>query len=323
MAVYPPIFQVKDLKISSDLVLAPMDGYTDWPFRSLCRELGSAISYTEFVKAEDVLGRPHYIQPKIYFTESERPVFIQIYGNDPAHILGAALKLRERKPDGIDLNLGCPNRSIAGRGAGAGLLREPKKVARIFKNLSVALDLPVSAKIRLGWRDCQKQLLIARVIEEYGGSLLAVHAKTKEEGHQGKPDLEGLAEIVDAVKIPVLGNGGIVSPEDIQTMKAATGCQGVMIGRAAVENPWIFSRRKREDISPTEVQELLLEHLERSLSFYGSLDGLVLFRKFAAAYLKPYDMDPETRKRLLTEVDHRKFKSKIDVIFNFLQEDAR
>jgi tRNA-dihydrouridine synthase len=96
-----------------------------------------------------------------------------------------------------------------------------------------------------------------------------------------------------------------------------------MIGRAAVENPWIFSRRKREDISPTEVQELLLEHLERSLSFYGSLDGLVLFRKFAAAYLKPYDMDPETRKRLLTEVDHRKFKSKIDVIFNFLQEDAR
>ena len=115
-----PAFLVNDLEINGNLILAPMDGYTDWPFRSICRELGSAISYTEFVKAEDVLQRPHYIKEKIHFTESERPVFIQIYGNRADTILEAALILQETGPDAIDINMGCPNRSIAGRGAGAG-----------------------------------------------------------------------------------------------------------------------------------------------------------------------------------------------------------
>lgn len=315
MADNPPLLQVKDLKITGDLVLAPMDGYTDWPFRSICRELGSAISYTEFVKAEDVLARPHYIRAKLHYTEAERPVFFQVYGSDPALILQAALRLRESRPDGIDLNLGCPNRSIAGRGAGAGLLRTPLKVARIFKGLRGALDLPITAKIRLGWKDCQTQRLIATIIEAYGGSLLAVHAKTKEQGHQGEPDLAGLAKIKAAVSIPVLGNGGIATPEDIQDMIAATHCDGVMIGRAAVENPWIFSRRKRADVPPAEVRELLLEHLDRSISLYGSEDGLILFRKFAAAYLKPYELESGLRRELLTETDPGRFRKRIDRIF--------
>ncbi len=314
-----PDFHVGPLNISGDLVLAPMDGYTSWPFRSICRELGSAISYTEFVKAEDVLQRPNYIQNKIHFTEDERPLFIQLYGHDPETILKAALQLQETGPDAIDINLGCPNRSITNRGAGAGLMRTPKKVARIFQSLKSTLKVPITAKIRLGWKDCQNGMLLARIVEEFGGSLLAVHARSKEQGHHGDPDLISLAAIKDKLKIPVLGNGGIRHLRDIRVMRESTGCEGVMIGRAAVLNPWIFSRRMREDVGPGEVQELMLDHLDRSLSFYGKEEGLVLFRKFAAGYLKPYGLEQSTRKELLTETAPDQFKVMIDKIFNNLE----
>ena len=314
-------FQIGDLKIKGNLVLAPMDGYTDWPFRSICRELGSAISYTEFVKAEDVLQRPHYIQNKIHFTKEERPVFIQVYGNRVDALLEASLRLQESGPDGIDINMGCPNRSIAGRGAGAGLMRSPLKVARIIKILKNSLDLPITAKIRLGWQDCQNGMLLSRIIEEFGGSLVAVHARSKEQGHEGQPDLSTLAEIKQALAIPVLGNGGIHRVSDIDAMIEATGCDGVMIGRGAVLNPWIFTRRDREEIRPAEVQELLLEHLERSLSFYGPEVGLVLFRKFAAGYLKPYQLDPALRKALLTETSPRHFTNKVKKVLMDLEEE--
>jgi len=298
--------------------LAPMDGYTDWPFRSICRELGSAISYTEFVKAEDVLQRPQYIQNKIRFTESEQPVFIQLYGNRADTLLEAATRLEETGPDGIDINMGCPNRSIAGRGAGAGLMRTPLKVARIIKHLVNNLSVPVTAKIRLGWQDCRNGLELARIIEEFGGTMVAVHARSKEQGHEGQPDLQALAEIKAALEIPVLGNGGIRRVADIETMIEATGCDGVMIGRGAVLNPWLFSRRDREEVPLGEVKDTMLEHLERSLSFYGPEDGLVLFRKFAAGYLKPYDLDSPTRKDLLTQTDPAKFRLRVGEIIEMI-----
>jgi len=316
-------FRVGDLKISGNLILAPMDGYTDWPFRSICRELGSAISYTEFVKAEDVLQRPSYIQKKIQFTEEERPVFIQVYGNRVDTLLEAALWLQETGPDGIDINMGCPNRSIANRGAGAGLMRTPLKAARIIKQLTKALAVPVTAKIRLGWRDCRNGLELAQIIELFGGSLVAVHARSKEQGHEGQPDLPALAEIKTALEIPVLGNGGIRRVSNIEHMMEATGCDGVMIGRGAVLNPWIFSRRDREEIGTGEVQDLLLDHLERSLSFYGPESGLVLFRKFAAAYLKPYQLDPEVRRKLLTESDADRFRDTARGIFMRLIHEGK
>ena len=301
-------FLVNDLEINGNLILAPMDGYTDWPFRSICRELGSAISYTEFVKAEDVLQRPHYIKEKIHFTEAERPVFIQIYGNQADTILEAALILQENEPDAIDINMGCPNRSIAGRGAGAGLMRTPLKAARIIKTLKKSLDVPITAKIRLGWKDCQNGMLLSQIIETFGGSLVAVHARSKEQGHEGQPDLDALAEIKEKLQIPVLGNGGIRKVADIQNMITSTRCDGVMIGRGAVLNPWIFSGRDREEIQPTEVTNLMLDHLDRSLSFYGSENGLVLFRKFAAGYLEPYGLEREQRRELLMEADSERFK---------------
>jgi nifR3 family TIM-barrel protein len=307
-----------NFNIAGNLVLAPMDGYSDWPFRSLCRELGSAISYTEFVKAEDVLDRPHYIEKKLYFTEEERPVFFQLYGHDSGKLLAAALQLQALQPDAIDINLGCPNRSISGRGAGAGLMRTPLKVARIFRDLSQSLDLPLTGKIRLGWRDCQNQVLIARIIAEFGGSLLAVHARTKEQGHLGEPDWEAIAEIKNEIDIPVLGNGGVNQVSDIQKMIRAAKCDGVMIGRSAIKNPWIFSGLDRKQIAVPRVQDLFLQHLDRSLSFYGREDGLIFFRKFAAGYLEPYQLEREQRKILLMEKDVRKFTALARGIFRDL-----
>ncbi len=306
---------IGNIKTSGNLVLAPMDGYSDWPFRSLCRELGSAVSYTEFVKAEDVLDRPHYIEDKLYFTDQERPVFFQLYGHDPNNLLAAALELQKRQPDALDINLGCPNRSITGRGAGAGLMRTPLKVARIFKRLSQALNLPLTGKIRLGWRDCQNQLLIAQIIAEFGGSLLAVHARTKEQGHQGESNWKAVAEIKENIDIPVLGNGGINQVSDISKMVQATHCDGVMIGRSAIKNPWIFSGLDRDQISPSRVHDHFLQHLERSVSFYGQEKGLVFFRKFAAGYLEPYNLNREKRGILLTETDAGNFVSLAGDIF--------
>lgn len=296
-----PTFYVGDLPIYGETILSPMDGYSNWPFRSICRELGSAISYTEFVNVRDILARPSYVLPKLRFKDDERPVAVQIYGDDPKQFLEAALEVQELGPDFIDINMGCPSKSISTRGAGVGLMRTPLKIARIFRKLSAKLEVPVTGKIRLGWDDdCLTYPLVSRIIEENGGQLLAVHGRTKVQGYIGEADWDAIAEVVSMVDIPVIGNGDIHTAGDIQRMKDHTGCTGVMIGRAAVENPWIFSKLDRENVSPQQVREMILVHLERNLSFYGPERGLVLFRKYAANYLSPYKLPKEIRQRLLT-----------------------
>ncbi len=216
-----------DIPIYGDLVLSPMDGYSAWPFRSLCRELGSAMSYTEFVNVRDILTRPGYVLPKMQFNDDERPVAIQIYGDDPDDFLEAALEVQELEPDIIDINMGCPAKSIANRGAGVGLMRTPLKIARIFRKLTANLEVPVTGKIRLGWDDdCLTYKLVARIVEEEGGQLLAVHGRTKIQAYGGEADWDAIAEVVQSVSIPVIGNGDINQVTDIQRMKDHTGCAG-------------------------------------------------------------------------------------------------
>lgn len=307
-------FFVDDVPVPGELILAPMDGYSDWPFRSVCRALGSAMSYTEFVRAADVLERPDYVEDKLFFTEEERPVVFQVYGSRWEEILEAGLRLQERGPDILDINLGCPQRSIVRRGAGVGLMRSPLEVARVFRHLSAALEIPVTAKIRLGWEDCRNYPLIARIIEENGGRLVAVHGRTKEEGYQGKADWEAIGEVRRALSIPVIGNGDVRTTGDIRKIKEVAGCQGVMIGRGATGNPWIFSGLDREDVPRERVRETMLLHLERNLEFYGKERGMILFRKFAARYLEPYSPAPEMRKKLLTRADPRHFTALLEEI---------
>jgi nifR3 family TIM-barrel protein len=310
-----PAFYVDTIPVHGDAILSPMDGLSDWPFRSMCREFGSAMSYTEFVSVADILNKPAAVAPKLYFTEIERPVVIQIYGDDPRQVLAGALRAQEMGPDIIDINMGCPSRSIAKRGAGVGLMRTPLKIARIFRTLSQALEVPVTGKIRLGWdEDCLTYHLVARIVEENGGKLLAVHGRTKSQGYRGAANWDAIAKVVDAVSIPVIGNGDVHTAADIQRMKDYTGCAGVMIGRAAIHNPWIFSGIERQQVPPHQVRETIQVHLERSLEFYGPEHGLVLFRKFAARYLSPYRLTEAFRKMLLTRTTAAEFISLLDEI---------
>ena len=197
-----PVFHVGPVAVHGDAILAPMDGYSDWPFRSLCRSLGSAMSYTEFVQAEHILRSDRYMNKKLHFEADERPVVFQLYGDEPDALLEAALKVQQLGPDIIDINMGCPAKSVACRGAGVGLMRTPLKVARLFRRLSRALSVPVTGKMRLGWKDARTYGLIARIVEENGGCLIAVHGRTREQNYGGQADWDAIAEVKSLVRHP-------------------------------------------------------------------------------------------------------------------------
>jgi tRNA-dihydrouridine synthase B len=312
---FSPSFFIGDIPIYGDLILAPMDGYSDLPFRSLARRLGSAISYTEFLNAIDVLyGHPH-LEQKLAFLEDERPVVFQIFDDDPDRLVKAALKLRSRNPDIIDVNMGCSAKCVSGRGAGAGLLRTPQKIASIFSRLTSELDIPVTGKIRLGWdAGSLNYLEVAQIIEENGGQMIAVHGRTKAQAYSGEADWEAIARVKQKVHIPVIANGDVRTVADISRIKETTGCDGVMIARAAISNPWIFTRIDRTDVPAELLKTTLIQHLESMLTFYGPERGQVLFRKYAARYLLPYNIFGDLRRNLMTSARKEEFLALLDQV---------
>ncbi len=310
-----PTFWVRDVPVYGDAILAPMDGYSDWPFRSVCRGLGSAMSYSEFVKVEKILSRSKQPAKKFHYEEDERPVTFQIYGDDPDLILQAALRVQDWGPDIIDINMGCPAKSVADRGAGVGMMRTPLKIARTFKKLTAALRVPVTGKIRLGWENYRSYKLIARIVEENGGSLIALHGRTKEQSYSGQANWDAIAEVRAAVKIPVIGSGDVKTVSDIERMKKYTGCDAVMIGRAAIANPWIFSGLDRDDVSPEQMHQIVKTHFERNVKFYGLEDGQRLFRKHAVQYLLMKRLTREERKQILQHTPPGEFLALLDKIY--------
>lgn len=310
-----PDFTIDHIPVYGDLILSPMAGFSDLPFRTICRELGSAMSYTEFINAIDILQGHHHVDQKTAYLPEERPVVYQIYDNDPERMLEAALRLEGRSPDIIDINMGCSVNRVSGRGAGAGLLRSPEKIADIFKLLNHNLDVPVTGKIRLGWDDSDRNYLqVARIVEEHGGALIAVHGRTKAQGYGGMADWDAIAEIKQAVSIPVIGNGDVRTVADIENLKAHTGCDAVMVGRGAIGNPWIFSRLDREQITPDQVRQTMLRHLERMLSFYDGDYGLVLFRKHLSRYLSPVPLTRDQHQQLFTCEHPDEFLELLDIV---------
>lgn len=296
-----PTFMVGSLPVYGDLILSPMEGFSDQPYRSICRKMGSAMSYTEFINAIDILQGQAHVAQKTAFLQEERPIVFQIFDSDPERLLAAALKLQELKPDIIDINLGCSVRRVSGRGAGAGLLRTPIKVARIFRMLSKVLSVPVTAKIRLGWdHESLNYPLIARIIEENGGALLAVHGRTRSQAYTGDADWDAIAHIKQLLSVPVIANGDVRCVKDIDRIKTHTNCDGVMIGRAAMGNPWIFSRQDLPQVTQAMVLQMIRDHLAQMVSFYGEDIGLLRFRKHASRYLNLLPITPVKRRALLT-----------------------
>jgi len=312
---HTPTFHIREVPIHGEALLAPMDGYSDWPFRSLCRELGSAMSYTEFVKVEKILSRSKQPKAKLHFEAAERPVAFQLYGDNPDTILEAALRVQEWDPDIIDINMGCPAKSISDRGAGVGMMRTPEKIARTFSLLSARLRVPVTGKIRLGWNDDRNYALIARIVEENGGALIALHGRTKEQSYSGHADWDAIAEVKAAVKIPVIGSGDVKTVADIARMRRHTGCDAVMIGRAAIANPWIFSGLDREQVPPDMVRATIHRHLEKNVQFYGEEDGQRLFRKYAVQYLLMGSLTREQRKDILRQRPSAEFMEMLEQVY--------
>jgi nifR3 family TIM-barrel protein len=309
-----PNFYIKDIPVYGDLILAPMDGISVKPFRMLTQQLGAALNITGFISMQEYKYCPQVVEKKhiFDFDESERPIVFQIYDYDVERMIESAQRLMVWKPDIIDVNLGCPSKKVNRHGAGVGMMREPKKVEEIFKRLTKLLPVPVTGKIRIGWNDLQNYMEIARIIEDNGGAMLAMHGRTKEQMYGGKANWDTIAEVRQALSIPVIANGDVRKVEDIQRIKDHTGCEAVMIGRGAIDNPWIFSRRDREDISPTEVRGLIETHLNAMTVFFGDRTGMMLFRKHAVQYLKPYRTTKEIRSQLYTTEDPKAFLKLLD-----------
>lgn len=282
-----PIFWIGSVPIYGDLVLAPLAGYSDQPYRAICRRMGSAMSYTEFVSAHGVLQGNERTLEILSFAPPERPVAFQVFGNDPDLVAQACLRLEEMGPDIIDINLGCPSPRIARRGGGAGLLRETTKIARIFATLSRELSLPVTAKIRLGWDTTSRNHIdVAHILEDNGAALIAVHGRTSDERYDTPADWDAIAQVREAVRIPVLANGDVKTVADIARIKHHTQCHGVMIGRGAIGNPWILQRRELVDVPLSERFAVVREHLDTVTRFYGEKRGVLSFRKHIIQYIR-------------------------------------
>jgi nifR3 family TIM-barrel protein len=301
-----PHFSVRHIPIFGDIILAPMDGFSDLPFRLICRELGSAMSYTEFVSVDELSHKVKRTHRKLIFDPSERPMTFQIYGHEENKLVETAIRLQELGPDIIDLNMGCWVNSISGRGAGAGLLRTPDKIGRIFKRFTESLNRPVTGKIRLGWdADSRNFLDVARTLEDSGAALIAVHGRTKSQAYKGEADWDAIGQVKAAVKIPVVGSGDVRTVADIDRLKRHAGVDAVMVGRAAIGNPWIFARKDRTQVTRAEVVALMRRHLTLNIGFYGNDAGVVLFRKHAARYIPE---DSGMSKSISTDTASRAFR---------------
>lgn len=307
-------FKIGSVPVKGDLILAPMDGITDSPFRLIARQSGSALSYSEFINAVDIEQKNPNLTKRLRFNPEERPFVFQLLDNSPERIERAANYLMNYQPDIFDINLGCCAKTVAGRGAGAGLLREPEKILQIFTRL-IPLGIPITAKIRLGWDETSLNYLdIARLLEQNGCSLIAVHGRTRQQFYSGEVNWEAIGCIKQSVKIPVIGNGDVKTLEDIDKMKEFTRCDGVMIGRASIGNPWIFSRVDRKTIMPEMLEDMILKHLGLMMDFYGDPSGLVLFRKHANAYIQPYNVEVGLRRELLTCLTRERFADNLQKI---------
>jgi tRNA-dihydrouridine synthase B len=305
-----------------------MAGITNPPFRRLCKELGAAFAVTELVSCHAVVylaarernrSRPRGAKTLSLMEPypGERPFFVQLYGREPEIMAEASRIVASEGADVVDLNFGCPARKVIknGEGCGVALMRDPPTLGAIASSVVRAIDVPVTAKIRLGWSASEKNAVeVARVLEGAGVQAICVHARTREQGHSGPTDLESLAAVVAAVRIPVVGNGGIRSREDAERMRASTGCARVAVGQGAKGNPWIFREIAGGPGAPSLGDRISLcrRHLDLFAEWAGGERAAIEMRKHACWYLRGFDGAAAFRKRLGEAVDVATFHRLLD-----------
>ena len=285
--------KIGNVNIENNIILAPMAGVTDLPFRLLCREQGCGLLYTEMVSAKAILYNNKNTEALLEVKPEEKPISLQLFGSDPQIMAEMAKRLEDRPFDIFDVNMGCPVPKIVNNGEGSALMKNPLLVGRIVEAMAKAVKKPVTVKIRKGFND---ELVnapeIAHIVEESGGAAVAVHGRTREQFYSGKADWDIIRQVVERVSIPVIGNGDVCSAEDVLAMEEQTGCAGVMIGRGARGNPWIFSRineYRRTGVLPpgpdaAEIKRMIKKHAGLQLEYKGEYLGVREMRKHVAWY---------------------------------------
>lgn len=287
--------EIAGVKLSSPFVLAPLAGFTDLTMRELCEKQGASMTYTEMVSAKGLYYGDRGTEKLLYITESAGPTAIQIFGSEPEIIAYAARKLDSRRNVILDINMGCPVRKVFKNGDGAALMRDPELVYKVVKAAAVNTEKPVTVKIRKGVdQDSVNARDVAVAAESGGASAITVHGRTREQYYSGDADWDIISAVKKAVSIPVIGNGDVKSGEDGVRMMDYTGCDFVMVGRAAIGNPWIFRdliaflKTGNEPPVPsiTEISDMMSRHFDGLMELKGEYSAVREMRKHAVRYTK-------------------------------------
>lgn len=285
--------QIGNVKLENNLILAPMAGVTDLPFRVLCREEGCGLLYTEMVSAKAILYKNKNTKELLEVDPSERPIAVQLFGSDPQILAAMAHQIEDGPYDLIDLNMGCPVPKVAGNGEGSALMKNPKLVEEILSAMVRSVKKPVTVKFRKGFDDDHVNAVeIAKIAESCGVAAVAVHGRTREQYYSGTADWDIIRQVKEAVSIPVIGNGDIFTPQAAKRCLEETGCDGLMIGRGARGNPWIFKRTahylETGELLPeptgAEIGKMILRHARMQVKMKGEYIGMKEMRKHVAWY---------------------------------------
>jgi nifR3 family TIM-barrel protein len=292
---------IGSLHLNNPFILAPLAGYTDLPFRHVCRESGAALCYSEMISCHGLVYRQQNTLNMTRSSGAERPVAMQLFGEDAKKMGDAAAILSELPIDLIDLNMGCPVKKVVKKGAGAALMRDPARAAAIIRAVCLNSRQPVTVKIRSGWNHQEINAVeFALMAEEHGASAVAVHARTWSDGFSGTVDWRIIARVKAAVSIPVIGNGDVLSHADGVRMMAETNCDGVMIGRAALGAPWIFNPEAGSSPSLSYRARALDRHLMLIEDFYQATAEKILprIKNQAGRYFKGLAGGAEIRRQI-------------------------
>ena len=301
--------QIGNVTLPNNLILGPMAGVTDLPFRLLCKEQGAGLLCMEMVSAKAILYKNKNTKPLLTIDPRETPVSLQLFGSDPDIVSQIAHQIEDMPFDILDINMGCPVPKIVNNGEGSALMKNPKLAGEIIEKTVKAIKKPVTVKIRRGFdEDHVNAVEMARVAQESGAAAVAVHGRTREQYYSGKADWDIIRQVKEAVSIPVIGNGDLLCAEDVIAMEEQTGCDGFMIARGAQGNPWIFKQiihyfetgQQLPKPELGEVADMILRQAKMMLDFKGEYIGIREIRKHAAWYTTGYPNSSKLRDAINT-----------------------